>query len=300
MARKGRQAEISTVFERIRYEEPEAGIARIVLARADKRNAQDRKMLYELDRAYRVAIADDAIKVIILAADGPHFSAGHDLTDWEDPDNYATVGLNSAFQEAGQAGMMSGEEEFYLGFCWRWRNMPKPTIAQVQGMAIAGALMLIWPCDLVIASEDALFSDPVVALGVNAHEYFTHAWELGARKAKEMLFTGAAFTAEECHRLGMVNHVVPRDELESFTLAMARRIAARPAFALRLAKLSVNNSLDAQGQWTALQSAFGLHQLGHANARIKYDNMPLEPSGPEIIKREAKEPFPPPRKGRSK
>jgi enoyl-CoA hydratase len=99
--------------------------------------------------------------------------------------------------------MMIGEEEIYLGFCWRWRNLPKPTIAQVQGKVIAGGLMLVWPFDIVVASDDSTFSDPVVAFGVNGHEFFTHAWELGARKAKELLFTGAAFTAEECHRLGM-------------------------------------------------------------------------------------------------
>jgi len=147
--------------------------------------------------------------------------------------------------------------------------------------------MLVWPFDIVIASEDATFSDPVVAFGVNGHEFFTHAWELGARKAKEMLFTGGAFSAEECRQLGMVNHVVARDALETTTLEMARRIAKRPAIGLRLAKLAVNQSLDAQGQWTAVQSAFALHHVGHANARAKY-GYPVEPSGAELIRNDAK------------
>jgi enoyl-CoA hydratase len=287
MARKGKQATISSTFERIRYERPDPNIARVVLARAEQRNAQDRKMLYEIDRAFRIAVADDEVKVIIIAADGPHFSSGHDLHDAEDLNNYDTVSLWGGFDEEGQAGMMNGEEEIYLGFCWRWRNLPKPTIVQVQGKVIAGGLMLVWPFDIVIASEDATFSDPVVAFGVNGHEFFTHAWELGQRKAKEMLFTGAAFSAEECRELGMVNHVVPREELESATLEIARRIAKRPAIGLRLAKLAVNQSLDAQGQWTAIQAAFSLHHVGHANARVKY-GYPVEPTGAELIRNDAK------------
>ncbi|MGH7856001.1 MAG: enoyl-CoA hydratase-related protein, partial [Candidatus Binatia bacterium] len=110
----------------------------VVLARVEQRNAQDRRMLYEIDRAFRVAVADDEVKVIVIAADGPHFSSGHDLNDQEDPNNYETVSLRGGFDEEGQAGMMNGEEEFYLGFCWRWRNLPKPTIVQVQGKVIAG------------------------------------------------------------------------------------------------------------------------------------------------------------------
>ena len=287
MPRKGKQANIPSTFERIRYEQPEPGIARVVLARPETRNAQDRKMLYEIDRAFRIAVADTDVKVIIIAADGPHFSSGHDLRDGEDLDNFDTVGLWGGFDEEGQAGMMNGEEEIYLGFCWRWRNLPKPTIAQVHGKVIAGGLMLVWPFDLIVASDDATFSDPVVAFGVNGHEFFTHAWELGQRKAKEMLFTGVAFTAEECKQLGMVNHVVPRAELESATLEIARRITKRPMIGLRLAKLAVNQSLDAQGQWTALRAAFGLHHLGHANARAKY-GYPAEPTGADLIRNDAK------------
>ena len=73
--------------------------------------------------------------------------------------------------------------------------------------------MLVWPFDIVIASEDARFSDPVVAFGVNGVEYFAHPWEVGVRKAKEMLFTGEAITAQEAKDLGMVNHVVPLSDL---------------------------------------------------------------------------------------
>src|SRR5712692_2680850 len=226
-------------FERIRYDTPATGVARVTLARADKRNAQDRRMLYEIDSALTKAMRDDDVRVVVLAADGPDFSSGHDLRDAEPVSSFDTVTGAGGFDEPGQHGMMAGEEEIYLGMCWRWRNMPKPTIAQVQGRVIAGGLMLIWPCDLIIASEDARFSDPVVAFGVNGHEYFVHTWELGARKAKEMLFRGRFLTADECHRLGMINHVVPLEQLESFTLEIASEIATRPAMGLKLAKLAV-------------------------------------------------------------
>ena len=138
---------------------------------------------------------------------------------------------------------MATEAEMYVGLCWRWRNIPKPTIAQVQGKVIAGGLMLVWPMDLVVCSDDATFADPVVAFGVNGHEYFTHPFEAGARLAKEMLFTGRPITAAG----GLpARHGEPRrgraTELERETLALAEHIARRPSFGLTLAKQSVNNT----------------------------------------------------------
>jgi enoyl-CoA hydratase len=192
------------------------------------------------------------------------------------------------FAKPGAEGHQAQEEEIYLGLCWRWRNLPKPTIAEVQGKVIAGGLMLVWVCDLIIASEDATFSDPVVAFGVNGVEYFAHPWEFGVRKAKELLFTGGRISALEAKSCGMVNHVVPKEELTSFTQQMAARIAQRPSMGLRLAKQSVNQAQDAQGLWTALQSAMGLQQLGHANNQIVH-GMIVDPSGADTIRREAKE-----------
>jgi enoyl-CoA hydratase len=274
-------------FQAIRYEQPATGVARIVLARAETRNAQDKRMLYELNAAFDRAARDDAVKVIVLSADGPHFSSGHDLRDRSKLDEFETVGTWGGFELPGAEGYMAVEHEIYLGLCWRWRNLPKPTIAQVHGKTIAGGLMLMWVCDLVIASEDATFSDPVVAFGVNGVEYFAHPWEVGVRKAKEMLFTGAAIGADEARALGMVNHVVPRAELEKFTLELAQRIASRPSMGLKLAKQSVNQAQDAQGFWTALQAAMSLQQLGHSN-NAQVHGMLVDPSGAEVIRREAK------------
>ncbi|GAA5154000.1 enoyl-CoA hydratase [Amycolatopsis dongchuanensis] len=275
-------------FERIRYDVPVERVARITLARADKRNAQDYRMLHEIDHAFQRATLDDDIRVIVLAADGPHFSSGHDLASTATGADFEPRVMTGGYAQPGQAGPMANEEEFYLGMCWRWRNVPKPTIAQVQGKVIAGGLMLVWPCDLIVAGEDATFADPTVALAVNGHEYHTHLWELGARKAKEMLFRGNSLTARECERLGMINHVVARADLEKFTLEMASEIARRPAFGLKLAKMSVNQGLEAQGQLNALHTAFALHQAGHANARAVFDGFPVDPSGIEAMRQLSK------------
>jgi enoyl-CoA hydratase len=252
----------------IRYERPAPRVARIVLARPEARNAQNAQMLYELNQAFDRAAEDDEVRVIILAADGPHFSAGHDLTERGQRttiESYPTVGTWCGVRSDGAAGRMAIEKELYLGLCERWRNVPKPTIAEVQGKVIAGGLMLVWPCDLIVASEDAQFADNTVAMGISGAEYFHHPWELGARKAKEMLFTTRFLSAHEAERAGMVNHVVSRDRLAGFTLELAGQIAEQPLFALRLAKEAVNAAQDSQGRVNAMQTSFALHQLCHSH-----------------------------------
>ena len=274
-------------YEAITYEVAAPGVARIMLDRPEVANAQNKQMLYELNDAFDVAVADDDVTVIILGANGKHFSSGHDLRDGTGFDDFDTVGPVGGFTQPGAHGMMAREEEVYLGFCQRWRVLPKPTIAQVHGKVIAGGLMLVWPCDLVVASEDATFSDPVVAFGVNGVEYFAHAFELGPRRAKELLFTGEPIGAEEARAIGMVNRVVPRDRLEAETLELASRIASRPAMGLKLAKMSVNQSVDAMGFPVALQSAFGLQHVGHAHNQWVH-GMVVDPSGAEIIRNDAR------------
>ena len=273
-------------FTRIRYEGPEDGVARIVLARPEARNAQDKHMLYELNDAFDRAAHDNDVRVVILAADGPHFSSGHDLRDASKMREFEPVGCWGGYNLPGAEGFMAIEEEIYLGFCWRWRNFPKPTIAAVQGKVIAGGLMLVWVCDLIVAADDAEFSDPVVAFGLNGHEYFVHPWEVGARQAKAMLFTGDAIPAERAFQLGMVNHVVPLAELDGFSRALAGRIATRPTMGLKLAKQAVNQSLDAQGQWAAIQAAFSLHELGHSH-NMQVHNLPIDPEGAAVIRRQS-------------
>lgn len=274
-------------YETIRYENPVAGVARIVLNRPDRANAQNKQMTYELNSAFDRAAFDNDVKVIILAAEGRHFSSGHDLSDQTGIGEFNSVNNWGGFDQPGVEGYMSVEQEIYLGMCWRWRNLPKPTIAQVHGKTIAGGLMLIWVCDIIIASEDATFSDPVVAFGVNGVEYFAHPWEVGVRKAKEMLFTGDEISSEEALKLGMVNRVVPNESLEEFTIDMASRIAKRPSMGLRLAKQSVNQAQDAQGLWTALQAAMSLQQLGHSNNMQVHGSL-IDPAGIEVIKKQGR------------
>lgn len=254
----------------------EEGIARVTLDRPESRNAQNKRMTYEMNECFDDASRREDVKVIVLDATGPHFCSGHDMRDRESFDAFTLVQPTMAMSRPGQEGQMAFEEELYLGMCWRWRNVPKPLIAAAQGKTIAGGLPLLWIADVIVASDDALFSDPTVGFGVNGVEYFGHPWELGARKAKEMLFTGDWVTAEEAKARGMVNHVVARAELHDFTLGLAARIAKRPAFALKLAKESVNQALEAQGQYTAMRSAFMVQQLAHANNRAKY-GVPTEP-----------------------
>ena len=271
----------------ILYDIPAPHVARITLDRADKRNAQNTALLYELNAAFDRAARDDEVKVIILAANGPHFSAGHDMMEpdtVEAMSKWKTVGTWCGFGCAGAEAQMAREKEIYLGLSERWRNIPKPTIAQVQGKCIAGGLMLAWPCDLLIAAEDAMFMDNTVGMGVGGVEFFAHPWELGLRQAKEFLFAGDWMSAQDAWRMGMVNHVVAPDKLAGFTLAMASRIAQKPLFALKLAKEAMNAAQDAQGRVGAMTTAFALHQLAHSHNMQRF-GMLADPSGiPSIVK----------------
>ena len=240
-------------------------VAVITLNRPQQRNAQNKQLLVELDRAWDMAAEDKNVRCIVLKANGPHFSAGHDIARDE---TYAAK-VAEALGDVDTRGLMqlhTWEGKYYLGFCRKWRDINKPSIAAVQGACIAAGLMLAWPCDLIIAAENAKFRDPVALMGIGGVEYHGHTWEFGARKAKEMLFTASAITAEEARQLGMVNKVVPLESLEDEAMAMANKIAQMHPFALAMAKRAVNQTLDVMGQYAALQSVFDIHQLGHGSA----------------------------------
>ncbi|MGF7235050.1 MAG: enoyl-CoA hydratase [Frankia sp.] len=240
----------------IEYETSER-IATITLDRPEAANAQTLELLDELDRAWRRAADDPEVRVIVLQANGKHFSAGHDIKAVGNGDKPPTWTL---------AGIYETEAKRFLEYTLRWRNVPKPSIAAVQGVCISGGLLLCWPCDLIIAAENATFSDPVVNMGIGGVEYHGHTWEWGARKAKELLFTGRSMTATEAERLGMVNQVVPLDKLRPTVRALAAEIATKHPFALRQAKRAVNQTLDIQGFYAAIQAVFDIHQTGHGHA----------------------------------
>jgi enoyl-CoA hydratase/carnithine racemase len=231
-------------------------IATITLNRPETANAQNAPLLDDLDEAWRMAADDPEVKVIVLQANGKHFSSGHDLKAG-DPAQPTKFTL---------AGIIEYESRRYLEYSLRWRNTPKPSIAAVQGVCIAGGLLLCWPCDIIIAADNAKFSDPVVAMGIGGVEYHGHTWEMGPRKAKEWLFTGRAMLADEAEKVGMVNRVVPLDDLREETRKLAVDIARMHPFALRQAKRAVNQTLDVQGFYAAIQSVFDTHQTGHGHA----------------------------------
>ena len=186
-------------------------IATITLNRPEAANAQNPELLDELDAAWSRAAEDAEVSVIVLRANGKHFSAGHDLRGGGPVPDKITLDF-----------IIQHEAKRYLEYTLRWRNVPKPSIAAVQGRCISGGLLLCWPCDLIVAADDAQFSDPVVLMGIGGVEYHGHTWELGPRKAKEILFTGRAMTAEEAQSTGMVNRVVPRDALDTETQGAGR------------------------------------------------------------------------------
>jgi enoyl-CoA hydratase len=250
----------------VRYENPAPGVARIVLDRAEKRNAQGTVMTYQLDAAMQRACQDDGVSVIVLAAEGDHFSAGHDLSMSEAPAaaEAERVTLWGQYDGPGWEGMYAREREVYLEITERWRNAPKPVVAAVQGSVISGGLMLMWMADIIVAAEDARFRDNTGSdMGVPGVEFFNHPFELGVRRAKQFLFTGGWLSAHAAAACGMVNEVVPREQLQDRALALAGEIARTDRFTLKLIKDSVNAAQDAMGRGAAMKAAFANHQIGH-------------------------------------
>jgi enoyl-CoA hydratase len=258
--------------------ERQGPVAIVTMNRPEYRNAQNSAMTYAIDEAFVRAVEDAEVKVIVLAGAGKHFSAGHDIgTPERDVDVSFERKAVLWWDHVGSAGgdqRYAREMEVYLGMCRRWREIPKPTIAMVQGACIAGGLMLAWVCDMIVASADAFFSDPVVRMGIPGVEYFAHPWVLGPRAAKEVLFTGDRFSAAQALEWGMVNRVVPRESLQEETFRLAGRIAEMPQFGLALAKKAVNQAEDLMGLRTGMDSVFGLHHFAHAhNAEVSPDSL---------------------------
>lgn len=259
-------------YEQVIYETPAPKVARIVMNRPARRNAQGITMTYELDDAFKRACHDDDIHVIILAAAGDHFNAGHDLSGEgaENPNREQIVGLwGGSYGGKGWQGPYAREKEIYLEITERWRNSPKPTIAEVQGSVISGGIMLVWACDLIVCSEDARFRDATAnEMGIPGVEFWQHPYEMSVRQAKEWLLTGGWLTAREAERRGMVNHVVPRAELSARALELAQNIAANNPFTMKLVKEAMNFAQDQMGRKASMDFAFHLHQIGHMQALL--------------------------------
>lgn len=249
----------------------ENGVAWIMMNRPKYNNAQNSQMTYALDDAFRRAVDDPEVKAIVLGGEGKHFSAGHDIgTPGRDVDQAFERRLlwEDHTRKEGAEFLYAREQEQYLGMCRRWRDCPKPTIAMVQGACVAGGLMLAWVCDLIIASEDAFFQDPVIRMAIPGVEYFAHAFELPPRVAKEFLLLGDRMPAARAAHFGMVNRVVPRDDLVSAATEWAAKLAGMPPLGMWLTKQAVNHVEDLRGKRTGMDAVFHMHHFAHAQNEL--------------------------------
>ncbi len=243
----------------------EGTVLTITVDRPEVLNAQSRIMREELDHAFDNARNDDSVKVVIISGSGDHFSAGHDLGSPQEMEDRERRPYSP-----GTAGEYERSWQQNVANTFRWRDFPKPTIAQVHGYCIMGGIILATSCDLIIASEDARFSDRTVRWGGPHVQFASLPWEIGVRKAKEYLFTGDWITADEAKKLGLVNRVVPIEKLEEETMTLAQRIALQDPFALRLSKASLNQLQDEMGYRNSIISGFHNHALGLAHRREIY------------------------------
>jgi enoyl-CoA hydratase len=249
--------------------EQRGGVAIISMNRPGVRNAQNADMTFQLDNAFLRAVNDDSVGAIILAGAGDHFSAGHDIgTPLRDIHRNFERRATTYWpheDKAGAEAIFVREAELYVGMCRRWRELPKPTIAMVQGACIAGGLMLAWVCDLIVASDDAFFADPVLKMGIPGVEYFAHPFVMNPRIAKEFLYLGERMSAARAYEAGMVNRVIPRAELLERTLEIANKLAAQPRFGIALAKRAINQAEDRMGLRDSIDAVYGLHHVAHAH-----------------------------------
>jgi enoyl-CoA hydratase len=249
--------------------EQRGAVALITMNRPGVRNAQNADMTFQLDNAFLRAVNDDSVGAIILAGAGDHFSAGHDIgTPLRDIHRNFERRATTYWpheDKAGAEAIFVREAELYVGMCRRWRELPKPTIAMVQGACIAGGLMLAWVCDLIVASDDAFFADPVLKMGIPGVEYFAHPFAMNPRIAKEFLYLGERMSAGRAYEAGMVNRVIPRAELLERTLEIANKLAAQPRFGIALAKRAINQAEDRMGLRDSIDAVYGLHHVAHAH-----------------------------------
>jgi enoyl-CoA hydratase len=242
--------------------ETDGAVATVTMNRPEVANAQDTALIDQLDAAFDRADADDAIRVVILTGAGKHFSSGHDLK--------AIVGDGEKDEwvqmRETPEGKFFHEKTMYYDRCLRIHDFRKPTIAAVQGSCVAAGLMLAAMCDLIVAADDAQFSNPVLRLSGAGVELLIEPWELGIRKAKEFLLTGDTIDAQEAWRLGLVNRVVPRAELTASTRALADRVALVPPVTAQTVKSTINHTATLMGKRDALKYHFMAHHWVHNTA----------------------------------
>ena len=248
-------------YEAILYQ-VEGTVATITMNRPEMANAQDTRLIDEMDDAFDQADADDSVRVVILAGAGKHFSSGHDLKALigdSEPDKWRLM------RETPE-GKMYHEKVMYYDKCKRIHDFRKPTIAAVQGSCVAAGLMLACMCDLIVAADDAAFSNPVLRMTGAGVELLVEPWEIGIRKAKEFLWTGDIIDAHEAWRLGLVNQVVPRAQLAERAHALAERVSLVPPATAQLVKDTLNHTGDLMGKSDSWKYHFMAHHWMHNTA----------------------------------
>jgi len=253
--------------------EVSGAVATVTMNRPEAANAQDTALIDGLDAAFRRAGADDVVRVVVLCGAGKHFSAGHDLKSLV---GQAEADHWIALRETPE-GKFLHEKTMYYDRCRAIRDFPKPTIAAVQGSCVAAGLMLACMCDLIVAADDARFSNPVLRMTGAGVELLVEPWELGIRKAKEFLWTGDILEADEAWRLGLVNRVVPRAELMARTYELAERVALVPPVTAQVVKDSINHTADLMGQADSWKYHFMAHHWMH-NTRTAADALAVRKS----------------------
>ncbi len=245
-------------YQQIIYEKRDR-IGVIRTNRPRYRNAQSRLMLEEMDDAFMKAERDADIRVVILQGEGEHFSAGHDLGTPEQQED-----LERRPYPEGTRGHLQMTWDLFVDCSLRWRDLKKPTIAEVQGYCIFGGYLIASVMDLIVAAEDALFLPSHLQL-------FTAPWDLGIRKAKAILFGNRFIPAAEALELGLVHKVVPREDLAAETWAQAERIAVNDPLSLRMLKASINGAQDAMGYRTSVHTAHSNYMILTQGRGIKRD-----------------------------
>lgn len=235
--------------------ERDGAVLELVLDRPEKRNALDDVLLARLGEELEAAARDDSVNVVVLRASGDHFCAGFDLD---------TVRA----EELSEQRLVREREQLFERALYL-RNLPKPTIAAVQGACVAGGLLFSQMCDLVVASDDAFFYNPLPRMGGVALELLIEPWDMGVRKAKRYLFTGERIPAAVAAELGMVTDLVPRERLSEEVGSLAAKIAEMPPVTISLIKQSLNRTQDLMGMRDALEYHFAVHHLGHASAESR-------------------------------
>jgi enoyl-CoA hydratase/carnithine racemase len=203
------------------------GVTTLTLNRPAQRNALSFALLGALQDALLAIAEDTRVRVVILAAEGPVFSAGHDLRE---------IAAHRADTDAGRA-FFDAAMKRCAAVMQAIVELPQPVLAQVQGVATAAGCQLVATCDLALASDRARFATPGVDIGLFCSTpAVALSRAVAAKPAMEMLLTGGMISAAEAHRINLINRVVPHAELEQAALDLARHIAARSAHTVRLGK----------------------------------------------------------------